>query len=69
MIWTDGGTYRCLRDTNFSPEDAPAGWEMVRGPEAGSENGEGAEDQGEIGAAGSKESGVFNGDVSKLDTE
>lgn len=29
MMWTDGGVYRCLRDTNFSPEEAPADWEIV----------------------------------------
>ena len=29
MIWTDGSTRRCLRDTNFSPEDVPADWEIV----------------------------------------
>ena len=31
MIWTDGGVYRCLRDTNFSPEEVPADWEIVPG--------------------------------------
>lgn len=31
MIWTDGGVYRCLRDTNFSPEEVPADWETVPG--------------------------------------
>lgn len=29
MIWTDGGLYRCLRDTNFSPGEYPADWEIV----------------------------------------
>lgn len=37
MTWTDGGMYRCLKDTNFSPEDYPAGWETVSKPEAGAE--------------------------------
>ena len=27
MIWTDGTVKRCLRDTNFSPEEYPADWE------------------------------------------
>lgn len=27
MIWTDGTVKKCLRDTNFSPEEYPAGWE------------------------------------------
>lgn len=26
MIYTDGKTYECLSDTNFSPEDYPAAW-------------------------------------------
>lgn len=29
MVWTDGGVYRCLRDTDFSPEEYPADWEIV----------------------------------------
>lgn len=29
MIWTDGSIRRCLRDTNFSPEEYPADWEIV----------------------------------------
>lgn len=29
MIWTDGTIRRCLRDTNFSPEEYPADWEIV----------------------------------------
>lgn len=29
MIWTDGSVRRCLRDTNFSPEEYPADWEIV----------------------------------------
>ena len=29
MIWTDGTIHRCLRDTNFSPEEYPADWEIV----------------------------------------
>lgn len=27
MVWTDGGTYRCLQDTNFSPEEYAQAWE------------------------------------------
>ena len=27
MIWTDGTIKKCLRDTNFSPEESPADWE------------------------------------------
>ena len=27
MIWTDGTVKKCLRDTNFSPEEYPADWE------------------------------------------
>jgi hypothetical protein len=27
MVWTDGKTYRCKEDTNFSPEDYPQAWE------------------------------------------
>lgn len=26
MIWTDGGYYECLSDTNFSPTDNPSAW-------------------------------------------
>lgn len=29
MIWTDGSIQRCRRDTNFSPEEYPADWEIV----------------------------------------
>lgn len=29
MIWTDGAPYKCLSDTNFSPEEYPEGWEQV----------------------------------------
>lgn len=29
MIWTDGTVKRCLRDTNFSPEEYAADWEDV----------------------------------------
>lgn len=29
MIYTDGITYRCLSDTNFSPEEYPRAWEHV----------------------------------------
>lgn len=29
MIWTDGSVCRCLRDTNFSPEDDPPAWEKT----------------------------------------
>lgn len=27
MIWTDGYTYRCPQDTNFSPEEYAQAWE------------------------------------------
>lgn len=27
MIWTDGTVKKCLRDTNFSPEEYPQAWE------------------------------------------
>lgn len=30
-IWTDGNTYRCKSDTNFSPEDYPDAWEVING--------------------------------------
>ena len=33
MIYTDGKTYRCLSDTNFSPEDYPQAWEAVEAQE------------------------------------
>lgn len=26
MIWTDGYTYGCLQDTNFSPDEYPQAW-------------------------------------------
>ena len=29
MIWTDGHTYKCLQDTNYSPDDYPKAWETV----------------------------------------
>ena len=29
MIWTDGLTYRCLSNTNFSPADYALAWEQV----------------------------------------
>lgn len=29
MIWTDGLTYRCIQDTNFSPEEYAAAWEAA----------------------------------------
>ena len=29
MIWTDGTVKKCLRDTNFSPEEYPADWEYA----------------------------------------
>lgn len=29
MIYTDGKTYRCVQDTNFSPEDYPQAWEAA----------------------------------------
>lgn len=29
MIWTDGSTYKCLSNTNFSPADYAAAWEQV----------------------------------------
>ena len=28
MVYTDGLTYRCLSDTNFSPEDYAPAWEV-----------------------------------------
>ena len=27
MVWTDGGIYRCVSDTNFSPADHAQAWE------------------------------------------
>src|SRR5699024_8372207 len=35
MIYTDGITYKCVRDTNFSPTDYPQAWEAVNAPEQG----------------------------------
>lgn len=29
MIWADGSIKKCLRDTNYSPEEYPADWEDV----------------------------------------
>ena len=29
MVYTDGKTYRCLSDTNFSPDDYPQAWEAA----------------------------------------
>ena len=29
MIWTDGFTYKCLSNTNFSPADYALAWEQV----------------------------------------
>jgi len=29
MIWTDGLIYKCVQDTNFSPADYAAAWEVV----------------------------------------
>lgn len=26
MVWTDGNTYICKQDTNFSPEEYPQAW-------------------------------------------
>lgn len=31
MIYTDGLTYRCKQDTNFSPTDYPQAWEVYSG--------------------------------------
>lgn len=28
MVWTDGYTYLCEEDTNFSPEDYPQAWKI-----------------------------------------
>lgn len=29
MIWTDGNTYKCVQDTNFSPVEYAQAWEIV----------------------------------------
>ena len=29
MIWTDGFTYKCLSNTNFSPADYALAWEQI----------------------------------------
>ena len=29
MIWTDGNTYQCTQDTNFSPTEYAQAWEIV----------------------------------------
>lgn len=31
MVYTDGKTYRCKRDTDFSPEEYAADWEVITG--------------------------------------
>lgn len=31
MIWTDGKTYRCVKETNFSPEEQADAWEVYLG--------------------------------------
>lgn len=31
MVYTDGKTYKCLRDTSFSPEEDPQAWEAADG--------------------------------------
>ena len=31
MVYTDGLTYHCLQDTNFSPEDYAQAWEVYDG--------------------------------------
>lgn len=28
MIWADGTTYKCISDTNFSPEEYSQAWEV-----------------------------------------
>lgn len=33
MIYTDGDTYKCIQETNFSPEDYPDAWENQRSEE------------------------------------
>lgn len=30
MIWTDGSTYKCLSNTNFSPADYASAWERIK---------------------------------------
>ena len=30
MVWTDGTVYRCKQDTNFSPEEYAAAWEVAK---------------------------------------
>ena len=30
MIWTDGFTYLCNQNTNYSPEEYPDAWEKVK---------------------------------------
>ena len=29
MIYMDGQTYRCLSDTDISPKESPAAWEVA----------------------------------------
>ena len=29
MVWTDGNTYKCIQDTNFSPVEYAQAWEVV----------------------------------------
>ena len=29
MIWTDDAVWRCVQDTNFSPEEYPEAWEVA----------------------------------------
>ena len=29
MIWSDGNTYLCVQDTNFSPDEYPQAWQLV----------------------------------------
>lgn len=31
MIWTDGNTYQCTQDTNFSPTEYAQAWDNVEG--------------------------------------
>lgn len=31
MIWTDGNTYQCTQDTNFSPDEYSQAWDNVEG--------------------------------------
>ena len=35
MVWTDGGVYRCVSDTVYTPEQYAAAWEIVDGNAAG----------------------------------